>query len=395
MGLLGSIGSMLGVGDDAPDVNAGTNAAIGKAQDANLALGNRMADLGQEQLDFTKARSAEFDPYYKEALGTQTDIAKKSQAMSDQQWQRYLDLYAPVEQRQVQDANTWDSPENIDRVQQQARAEAGKNFDAARGQAERERARTMINPASGRSNTENLALEIGQASAGTNSANQAAEQRRMEALNLRNNAVNTGRNFPTTSLAANQTGLSAANNEVGTTNSAIMTPTGARATSLPYFGAAAGANTSAGQLGLGTYGTQANIYGKQLDTENDLLGSGIAAVGAMFASSEELKTDKEPVNDDMILEGIETLPVEAWRYKPGLEMGGKRHVGPYAEDVQQRFGDEAAPGGEMIDSISMHGLTLSAIKALAKKVKKLESGGGLESGYRRAGGRDTEPRRVS
>ena len=69
---------------------------------------------------------------------------------------------------------------------------------------------------------------------------------------------------------------------------------------------------------------------------------------------------------------MKDLPVESWKYKKGVADEGE-HVGAYAEDVQKSFGDKAAPGGKAIDMISMHGITLSAVKGLSKQVEKLEN----------------------
>ena len=88
-------------------------------------------------------------------------------------------------------------------------------------------------------------------------------------------------------------------------------------------------------------------------------------------SSKKIKTNKQPIEDAEILNEVKTLPVESWKYKDGVADEGE-HVGPYAEDVQAKFGDKAAPGGKAIDIISMNGITLSAVKGLSKQVDKLE-----------------------
>ena len=69
---------------------------------------------------------------------------------------------------------------------------------------------------------------------------------------------------------------------------------------------------------------------------------------------------------------MKNLPVEKWKYKEGEGDGGE-HIGPYAEDVQKSMGDRVAPGGKVIDMISMMGVNLAATKALAKQVESLQS----------------------
>jgi hypothetical protein len=109
-----------------------------------------------------------------------------------------------------------------------------------------------------------------------------------------------------------------------------------------------------------------------------LIGAGVKAYSAymtggasLAASSKELKTDKKPISESVALMGLERIPVEQWDYKKGVEDGGT-HVGPYAEDVQKEFGDGAAPDGKAIDLVSMNGITIAALKGLAKKVAGLE-----------------------
>ena len=65
------------------------------------------------------------------------------------------------------------------------------------------------------------------------------------------------------------------------------------------------------------------------------------------------------------------LSVESWKYKKGIADEGD-HIGPYAEDVQREFGDRVAPGGKVIDMISMIGVNLAALQALDSKVAGLE-----------------------
>ena len=106
-------------------------------------------------------------------------------------------------------------------------------------------------------------------------------------------------------------------------------------------------------------------------------GSTAAPAAAVFAaplpflSSRDAKTDKLPVDEDAVLEGVSRLPVESWRYKEGLGLASeKRHVGPFAEDFKNSFG---LGDGKTIDMVDTAGILLASVKALSKKVKKLET----------------------
>jgi hypothetical protein len=114
--------------------------------------------------------------------------------------------------------------------------------------------------------------------------------------------------------------------------------------------------------------------------------------GALITgSSKKIKTDRHPAHP--ALRGVRNLQIDNWRYKKGVADEGE-HTGPYAEDVRREFGDRAAPGGKVVDMISMQGVMLKAIQELDKKVDRVAA---VRKGVKRAArGRviDGEVRRV-
>lgn len=103
-------------------------------------------------------------------------------------------------------------------------------------------------------------------------------------------------------------------------------------------------------------------------------GAGLATgIGsAIAASSREVKTDKRPVDENLVLEMVEDLPVETWRYKGDATF----HLGTYAEDFREGFG---LGDGKTLDLIDTTGALMASVKALSKKVKALESFGLAEA----------------
>lgn len=103
--------------------------------------------------------------------------------------------------------------------------------------------------------------------------------------------------------------------------------------------------------------------------------SGAGSIAGIFSSREFKEApDKHPrdsrhVDHEQMLEAVERLPVERWRYKPGLGLDDDEHVGPYAEDVHDTF---RVGENRMIHPADANGIALSAIKGLAKKVRALE-----------------------
>jgi len=104
----------------------------------------------------------------------------------------------------------------------------------------------------------------------------------------------------------------------------------------------------------------------------DLLGAGMKAYAT---SDKNQKKDRKKVKPEASLSAVRKLPAsESWRYKENSPAndGGKTHVGPMAQDVRKAMGEDAAPGGKMVDLVTMNGHTLNAIKALDKKTTALQ-----------------------
>ena len=183
------------------------------------------------------------------------------------------------------------------------------------------------------------------------------------------------RGAPGASQGAYSLATSAGNSAVGNT----MAPGQAL-----QSGMTAGANTiGAGRTMLGNglstiAGLQSSNYNTQLSQPSDLaaLGQLAGAAYGIYKSSKKLKTDKKHVDGKKVTEGLQRIPVDAWKYKKGVADGGK-HVGPYAEDVQREFGDKAAPGGKKIDLISMNGIALAVGKNNANRLDRIERKIGL------------------
>ncbi|KEZ78296.1 tail fiber domain-containing protein [Salinisphaera hydrothermalis] len=89
----------------------------------------------------------------------------------------------------------------------------------------------------------------------------------------------------------------------------------------------------------------------------------VASIAGMF-SSKDYKTDKQPV-EGSVLAKLASMPVDTWRYKGDSE----RHVGPYAEDMQEHFG---VGNGKQIPIIDAIGTQYAGLKEAAQRIKKLE-----------------------
>ena len=342
------------------------------------------AEVAQQALDWYKStyandlqpRQAEADALASQVVTDQLDTSAINKQRATDQWNRFTSVFMPVEDQTVADAMNIDSAAEQSRVAGDAAAGIQTQFDNAGAQRRRAIAATGVNPNSGRALAMEadgqLALAATKAGAATNARTLARDR----GIAARAGVANFGRNMPNT--AANAYGLSMTANQGATGANA-----GANTQALNNaqfagqgFNTAIQGNSAAGNLMVGQYNGQLNA----LDAQNRSDAASSAGIGNLIGtgaslfmkSSKKVKTDKKPVNDEATLENVIDLPVESWKYV-NAEGDGRKHIGAYAEDVNKKFGDKAAPGGKAIDMISMHGITLSAVKGLAKQVGKLES----------------------
>ena len=131
------------------------------------------------------------------------------------------------------------------------------------------------------------------------------------------------------------------------------------------LGLATGSSSGGLNFPRGTTTSEGAGFGEIAGGAGALIG-GIAAI-----SSRDVKTDNASIDEDAVLEKLEELPVEAWRYKPETGLDDRQHIGAYAEDFREAFG---LGDGETLNMIDTTGVLMAAVKSLSKKVKRLENG---------------------
>lgn len=94
-----------------------------------------------------------------------------------------------------------------------------------------------------------------------------------------------------------------------------------------------------------------------------------AMIAAMAASSRDFKEGGIAVDDDAILAGISSLPIERWKYKKELEDGQPHHIGTYAEEFRSAFG---VGDGKHIPYVDALGVLMAGTKALNRRLGALE-----------------------
>lgn len=254
---------------------------IGAAALSNAELAKEQSAVAREQLAWEKTRADRQDPLVENIVNQQIQSGQKNDARADEQWNIYQNLFKPVEQRMVQDAMNFDSPERQSRMAAEAGADVTRGFNAAADQNTRALGAMGINPNSGR--FAGLANEnaLTQAKETAGAMNQARRNTEMQGIALRTGAAQFGRNMPNTGIAADSMALNAGNSAVGNlaTNNQIRNANNAAA--AQWFGGAMQGNNSAGSLLNNLYGNQVNAY----QTEAGILGGAMEGVGMLGGSA--------------------------------------------------------------------------------------------------------------
>lgn len=354
---------------------------IGKAALMNAELGRDWLAFAREQFDIANERQAELDELTKLIGQQQIEMSDRQMRWSEEDRQRYQDLFQPLEDRFVEEASTWDSPERQAQRAAEAKADVLQNAAAQRAASQRQAASMGVNPASGRFQGLERASELQTALAAAGAQNQARDQVRKEGMAMRADAVNIGRGLPAQSAQAASLGLAAGNSALAGAQGAHGAFMGnTQIMGQGYQGAMSGYSNMANILNQ-QYQNQLQAWAaNQQATASGIggiagaIGTGIGAYAAL-SSSKEVKTKKKPVKG--ALEAIKGLPIESWEYKkevqgkarPGvIPPDNKRHVGPYAEDFKRETG---AGDGKTIPIQDAIGLTMKAVQELDQKVEKL------------------------
>lgn len=353
---------------DAPDTS-GMNAAA-KAN----------AEISKEALDFYRQTYAEQAPQREAAAKIAMDVAnqqlessKQNTAISNDYWNYQKNTFRPLEEGIVADAQTYDTAARRESAASEAVADVGMQAEAARQAQTRQQQRMGVNPSSGKAMALQSQMGMAEALGKAGAANTARDKIELQGYARKMDAANLGRGLASSQATSAGVALNAGNSATANAGTPLAQANQAAATMGQGFSTAIQGNNSAGSL----YGQAA-----QLQSQDSGLMSALGGVAGQFAGSsagsswlvglsdENKKENIKPVSDEQALAAVKDTPVSSWKYKDGEGDGGA-HVGPMAQHVQKNMGERSAPGGKMVDLISLNGVNMAATAALARKVDKL------------------------
>ncbi|MDN5882943.1 MAG: hypothetical protein L0H37_11300, partial [Nitrosospira sp.] len=251
---------------------------IGQAAMSNAELAKEMAGVARDQLAWEKDRAARQDPLIEKIVDQQIALGDANAEHAESQWQIYRDLFAPVEERMVKDANEFDSNELKGRMAAEAGADVARGYQGALESSRRAMERMGVNPNSGRFQALTQALNLGLAKDSAGAMNKARRDTELQGMAMREGASKFGRGMTSTGLAADAAALNAGDSATHNMATGSHIRNAGMAGAQNWFGGVTHANASAGNLGLGQYQGQLDAWRQA--NQNSALGA--AGLGSLF-----------------------------------------------------------------------------------------------------------------
>lgn len=364
--------------------------------DKLAASGDEAAKLGRDQFEWYKAEyertqgqrdaAAALDAKVSEAQLRGMETATRQAEELDQ---RNKSVFRPLEDKIVADANNFDTEAKREELAGQAITDVNTAFDSARGQSARSLARVGVAPGSGRALSMENQVTTAQALAGAGAATKARRDATAEGYARRMDAVGLGKGIVGNQVTMQQIAQNGGAQAVAAAGSGVnVAQSGAGLMGQGFGGAQNGLANQASIYGM------ANRFRSQADQQQSAamtqIGQGIgwatgdagiqAAMlknGGIF-SDEEIKSGTgKPVDTKKALEEVDATQVDdGWTYDESkgapAGSGGTERTGPMAQEVQRTMGNKVAPGGKVIDVVSMNGKLMASMQELSKRVKKIE-----------------------
>lgn len=295
---------------------------------AGVTAGSLLAGSGGDGSDGAQARANSVSDAQLQGMQFALDQARE---LSDYN----RSTFRPVEQRMADSALNYDTEGRRESAAQEATGRVATEFDQTRQQAQKDMIRAGMDPSTIQALGTSSLIDEAKARAGA--ANTARSTIENQGWARMADVANLGRNIASNQATQQQIGINAGNSS---------------------------ANNSVNAAKL-----------KQADDAAMIQGVGQIAnyVGGLFASSDKTKKRGTGKMADAAksLKEIEATPVhEGWTYKDDPTQ--TNHTGPMAQDVNRISGEQAAPGGKVIDLVNQQGRMMAAIKALSKDVKALK-----------------------
>lgn len=353
---------------DAPDTGG-----INRAAEASAAL-------SKEALDWYKQTYANEAPLRQQAADKASAVAdaqieamKTATTQANELYDYNKATFRPIEQRLATEAQAFDTPERRMQAAAAAAADVDSAFSGARDATMTALGRTDTSLSGGKALSVLGDTAIAQAKARAGATTQAVRNVEQQGWSRMADVANMGRGIASAQATQQQIATNAGTAGVNASNSALGAATSGTGMMSQGFSTAIQGQKAAGDL----YGQAASIQ----QNANDGLMDGLVGLGGLgvklWQSDETIKKGTgRMASTAKALAEVKATPVhDGWEFDPakgGPDDGGQKHIGPMAQDVQRISGDQAAPGGKVINLPDRMGRMEAAVQELAKQVDKLK-----------------------
>ncbi len=353
---------------------------IGQAALMNAKTGEDWLDFAKNTYATSMERQKPIDALSQQIAQNQLDASKEQEQWAEQAHDRYVNQFEPLQDKFVQQAQNWDTPEKEAEAAAKAKTDVVNNAAQQQAANNRQMSAMGVNPASGKWAGVDRATSLATATSEAGAENNARNVVKQQGMALEGDAINIGNGLPSQASSSVGLGLNAGTGAMNVTNSAngqFLAAGGIMNTG--YQGAMAGYSNEANIL-QNQYNSQLTAWYDQNSLANQQTAGMMSGIGSIIGlagmfSSKKLKKGKRKAKGN--LKAVKQMPVEKWRYKEGVADGGAaEHTGPYAEDFQNATGHGDGTTIPIVDAI---GVTMGAVQELSGQVDRLERAIGLGS----------------
>lgn len=344
---------------------------IGKAAVMAAETGAKAQDWAMQMFETQiLPRQKEMDKLVTDVTNQQLSDMRANSEFTAGQRQLYKDVYEPMERQSAAEIAAYGGEEMVDKRMGMASANVNQAFSNARSQSVQEMAKygISLNPNAMAAQMRRLTTAQGSADAGAR--NQAAFDTQDRGIALRAQTASIARGVPVaaSNMATQSSGIGSG--AVGAAGAGVGAGVSGMSVGQQGFNTAIqGANT-AGSLMNNQFGTQMEGYGIKSKLMGDMFGEAMGVAGYFIGSSKKFKDRNESLDGDDVLGKIRGMKVDRWGYKGE----GELHVGPYAEELHQKFG---VGNGTFIGPTDVGGVALAGVKQLDAKLDKIAQRMGL------------------
>lgn len=238
-----------------------------RALDAQVKQADDLQAFNKQVYEEGRKRQVNLDAMTNRVVNMQMGIAQQQADRATESYNFYKTQGRPMVERAFQDANQYDSEENLAQARGRAAATVEQSFNNVQGRQQRALQRMGIFPNSGKFLALQQRLAADKALALTSAINGASESRRAGAIQLRQNAANLAQGFP--AQANGQATSSTVAGNAAVNGNASM----------------AGQNLALAGMALNGMHAGANIYGSAAGGYANLFGQTSARLNAIGAQA--------------------------------------------------------------------------------------------------------------